>query len=268
MTTSDNISFLEVKELRHYYNQPDGSRVEALNLDYMPASRGEAIAVVGPSGSGKTTLLHILAALIRPTCGEVLFDGRDIFAAGQTGALWRSASVGYIFQEMNLLPDFSALENILLAAEISSVPWVVARERANSLLQRLDLWNQRNRRPAYMSLGEQQRAAVARAVVHSPSIILADEPTASLDAENARIVMNILTELCAESQTLLIIATHDEAIKKRFERIVELQRPTNTEPWGTARRPDKPTDPFYNYEEGAGSNLPAGFGRSPRFCSC
>ena len=224
MSTPDT-PFLEINELRHYYSQPDGSRVEALSLDHLPASRGEAIAVVGPSGSGKTTLLHILAALIRPTCGEVLFDGQDIFAPGRTGALWRSMSVGYIFQEMNLLPDFSALENILLAAEISSVPWTVARERSNALLHRLDLWNQRNRRPADLSLGEQQRAAVARAVVHSPSIILADEPTASFDADNAGIVMNILTELCSESRTLLIIATHDEAIKKRFGRVVQLQRP-------------------------------------------
>lgn len=233
MTTPDT-PFLEIRNLRHSYSQPDGSRVEALSLDRMSAARGEAIAVVGPSGSGKTTLLHVLAALIRPACGEVLFDGRDIFAPGQTGALWRAGSVGYIFQEMNLLPDFSALENILLAAEISNLPGSVAGERANFLLRRLDLWNQRYRRPSELSLGEQQRAAVARAVVHSPSVILADEPTASMDAENAGIVMDILTELCAESRTLLIIATHDEAVKKRFERVVELQRPraaaTNPEP--------------------------------------
>jgi putative ABC transport system ATP-binding protein len=226
--TATSHPFLEVRKLRHSYSQPDGSRVEVLSLDRMSASRGEAIAVVGPSGSGKTTFLHILAALIRPTSGEVLFDGRDIFAAGQGGALWRAASVGYIFQEMNLLPDFSAIENLLLAAEISSVPGPAARERANSLLRRLDLWNQRDRRPADMSLGEQQRTAVARAVIHAPSVILADEPTASLDAENAAAVMNILTELCADSQTLLIIATHDEAIKKRFERVLPLQRPEAT----------------------------------------
>ncbi|MDR1581398.1 MAG: ABC transporter ATP-binding protein [Synergistaceae bacterium] len=217
--------FLEIRNLRHSYSQPVKSRVQALSLDHMSAAKGEAVAVVGPSGSGKTTLLHILAALICPTGGEVLFGGRDIFAPHQSGALWRAESVGYIFQEMNLMPGFSALENILLAAEISNVPGFVARERANSLLQRLDLWNQRNRRPAELSLGEQQRAAVARAVVHSPSVILADEPTASLDAENAGIVMNILTKLCAESQTLLIIATHDEAVKTRFERVVQLQRP-------------------------------------------
>jgi ABC-type lipoprotein export system ATPase subunit len=221
--------FLEVRQLRHCYSQPDGSRVEALHLDHMSAAGGEAIAVVGPSGSGKTTFLHILAALIRPTYGEVLFGGRDIFAPRQAGAHWRAMSVGYVFQEMNLLPDFSAIENLLLAAEISNVSGPVAMERANSLLRRLDLWNQRDRRPADMSLGEQQRAAVARAVIHSPSVILADEPTASLDAENAGIVMNILTELCAESRTLLIVATHDEAIKKRFARVLRLQRPQAAE---------------------------------------
>jgi ABC-type lipoprotein export system ATPase subunit len=223
--TTPTSPFLEVCKLHHSYSQPDKGQVQAFSLDHMSASRGEAIAVVGPSGSGKTTFLHILAALIRPTGGEVLFGGRNIFSPRQSGALWRSTSVGYVFQEMNLLPDFSALEHSLLAAEISNVPGAVAWERANSLLHRLDLWNQRNRRPAGLSLGEQQRAAVARAVVHSPAVILADEPTASLDAKNAEVVMNILMELCTESGTLLIMATHDEAVKKRFGRVLQLQRP-------------------------------------------
>jgi ABC-type lipoprotein export system ATPase subunit len=163
--------------------------------------------------------------LIRPTAGDVLFDGKDIFAAGQSSVRWRSQSVGYIFQEMNLLADFSALENLLLAAEISGVQRSAAEKRADSLLRRLNLWNQRNNRPARLSLGEQQRTAVARAVMHSPSVILADEPTSSIDAENTDIVMNLLMELCEESQALLILATHDETIKKRFGRIVYLQRP-------------------------------------------
>ncbi|MDR3353515.1 MAG: ABC transporter ATP-binding protein [Synergistaceae bacterium] len=217
--------FLEIKELRHDYRQPDGSYAQALRLDHLLAARGEALAVTGPSGSGKTTLLHILAALIRPTCGEVLFDGHDLFAAGHSAARWRSLSVGYVFQEMNLLPDFSVLENLLLAAEISSVPKSDAGERADSLLHRLDLWDHRYSRPSELSLGEQQRTAVARAVIHSPAVVLADEPTASLDAENAGVVMDLLMGLCAESQTLLIAATHDEAMKKRFERVVNLRRP-------------------------------------------
>jgi ABC-type lipoprotein export system ATPase subunit len=224
----------EVKNLRHRYRQTDGSYVNALELDGMTARRGDALAVTGPSGSGKTPLLNILEALVRPTEGEVLFDGKDLFAAGGSSALWRSKSVGYIFQEMNLLPDFSVSENLLLAAEISDVPRSAAEKRANSLLRRLNLWNRRNSRPAKLSLGEQQRTAVARAVIHSPAVILADEPTSSIDAENTGIVMNLLMELREESHALLILATHDETIKKRFDRIVRLQRPnaaaSDTEP--------------------------------------
>jgi ABC-type lipoprotein export system ATPase subunit len=223
--SAPNFPFLEIRNLRHSYGQPDESRVQALSLDYMSASRGEAIAVTGPSGSGKTTLLRVLAALIRPTAGEVLFDGRDIFASRGNAASWRAASVGYVFQEMNLMPGFSALENILLTAEVSNVPGAAATERTNYLLRRLGLWDRRDRLPDKLSLGERQRAAVACAVVHSPSVLLADEPTAGLDAENARSVMDILTELCAESRTLLIIATHDEAIKKRLKRVARLQIP-------------------------------------------
>ena len=225
--TESAAPLFEVKDLRHYYKQTGGSCVHALKLDRMTASRGDALAVTGPSGSGKTTLLHILAAVIRRPIGEVLFDGKDLFAAGQSGARWRSRSVGYIFQEMNLLPDFSVLENLLLAAEISGVQRYAAEKRADALLRRLNLWNQRNNRPAKLSLGEQQRTAVSRAIIHSPAVILADEPTSSIDAENTGIVMDLLMELCKESQTLLILATHDETIKKCFGRIIHLQRPNS-----------------------------------------
>ena len=195
-----------------------------LRLESLRAFKGEALAVVGPSGSGKTTLLHILAALIHPTDGEVLFEGRDLHAAALSEARWRALSVGYVFQDMNLLPDFSVLENLLLAAEVSGIPRTAARERALLLLRRLGLEERRHSRPAELSLGEQQRAAVARAVLHAPPLVLAVEPTASLDAENARAVIDLLLELCEESRSLLVAATHDEAVKKRFPRLVELKK--------------------------------------------
>ncbi|MDR1048439.1 MAG: ABC transporter ATP-binding protein [Synergistaceae bacterium] len=216
------LPFLEIRSLRHDYRQPDGSLLQVLRLDSLRAFRGEALAVVGPSGSGKTTLLHILAALVRPTGGEVLFEGRSLNAPCPSGARWRALSVGYVFQDVNLLPDFSVLENLLLAAEISGVPRAAARERALSLLRRLGIEGRGHNRPAKLSLGEQQRAAVARAVIHAPPLVLADEPTASLDAENARIVTDLLLELCEESRSLLVTATHDEAVKKRFRRFVAL----------------------------------------------
>ncbi|MDR1977270.1 MAG: ATP-binding cassette domain-containing protein [Synergistaceae bacterium] len=214
---------LEIRELRKEYTQP-GVPVRALSLDFLEAQRGEAVAVTGPSGSGKTTLLHLLAALIRPTRGIIRFDGRDLGSLGASAARWRALSVGYVFQNMNLLPDFSLLENLTIAAEISDVPRRRALDRSWALLRRLGLYGLSHRRPAELSLGEQQRAAVARAVLHSPPLVLADEPTASLDATNAEVVMDLLLELGAESRSLLLVATHDETVKKRFSRVVELQK--------------------------------------------
>jgi ABC-type lipoprotein export system ATPase subunit len=215
---------LVVRNLRKEYRQPGGNVAIALQLDSLTACRGEAVALTGPSGSGKTTLLHILAALIRPSGGEVSFNGRSLSRLGSSEASWRAATVGYVFQEMNLLPDFNLSENLLLAAEISGVRRDVACERAASLLGRLGLGERAKSRPSELSLGEQQRAAVARAIIHSPPLVLADEPTASLDSENAGIVVNLLFELCAESSSLLLVATHDEDVAKLFRRVVALRR--------------------------------------------
>jgi putative ABC transport system ATP-binding protein len=215
---------LTARDIYKEYRQPDGNVVSALRLDSLDARGGEAIALTGPSGSGKTTLLHILAALIQPSGGEVSFNGRKLSQLGASEAAWRAATVGYVFQEMNLLPDFSLLENLLLAAEISGVRRDVARERAAGLLRRLRLDDRARNRPSELSLGEQQRAAVARAILHEPPLVLADEPTASLDAENAGIVMNMLLELCMESSSLLLVSTHDEDVKKLFRRVVVLRR--------------------------------------------
>ena len=212
--------FLEVRDLVKEYPSPDGSRLTALRLDGFSADRGEAVALEGPSGSGKTTLLYLLAALTRPTKGKVRPGATDtdvLFEKGEADR-WRARSVGYVFQNMNLLPDFSALENILIAAEISGMPATDARKRGNDLLSRLGLSDRAHHRPDSMSLGEQQRAAVARAVVHRPPLVLADEPTASLDAHNAGLVLDLLTELCSESGSLLILATHDGTVKERFRR--------------------------------------------------
>ena len=216
-----NGSLLEIRSLVKEYEQP-GNRVRALCLDSLDAGKGEAIAVTGPSGSGKTTLLHLLAALARPTIGSIRFDGRDLASLGASEAKWRAKHVGYVFQDVNLLPDFDIFENLLLTAEISSVPKALAHERAYALLERLNLKDRMRHRPIKLSLGEQQRAAVARALIHRPPLVLADEPTASLDALNAKIVIDLLLELREES--LLIVATHDEAVKRHFSRVVELRK--------------------------------------------
>jgi ABC-type lipoprotein export system ATPase subunit len=216
---------LEVKGLRHWYRQPGGTRRRALKLDRLYARGGESLVVSGPSGSGKTTLLHILAALIRPTEGEVVFEGQKLNELGKSASGWRAESLGYVFQDMNLLPDFNVLENLMIAAEISRLPRGAALVRAEFLLERLGLADRKKNRPHKLSLGEQQRTAVARAILHSPPLVLADEPTASLDAENSGTVMSLLSELCRESRSLLIVATHDESVKKNFSRLVELEKP-------------------------------------------
>ena len=216
-----NGSLLEIRSLIKEYDQP-GGRITALCLDFLDAGKGEAIAITGPSGSGKTTLLHLLAALSRPSGGSIRFAGQNLASLGASSARWRAAHVGYVFQNMNLLPDFNVLENLLLAAEVSNVPKNQALERAYALTARLGLENRLRHRPVDLSLGEQQRVAVARALIHKPPIILADEPTASLDTQNAEIVVDMLLELRGES--LLIVATHDEAVKKHFPRVVELRK--------------------------------------------
>jgi ABC-type lipoprotein export system ATPase subunit len=216
-----NGALLEIRSLTKKYEQPGGS-ITALCLDFMEAGKGEAVAITGPSGSGKTTLLHLLAALSRPSGGYIRFDGRDLASLGASSARWRAAHVGYVFQNMNLLPDFDVLENLLLAAEVSNVPKSLALERAYALVARLGLENRLRRRPDNLSLGEQQRVAAARALIHKPPLVLADEPTASLDAQNAEIIVDMLLELREES--LLVVATHDEAVKKRFSRVVELRK--------------------------------------------
>jgi putative ABC transport system ATP-binding protein len=217
------VNLLQVRDLRKEYRQPGGA-VPALCLDFLDARAGEALAVTGPSGSGKTTLLRLLAASIRPTRGKILFAGQDLGALGEKATAWRARSVGYVFQEMNLLRDFTLRENLLLAAAISGIPPSTARERVLELTRRLGLENRLQHRPSALSLGEQQRAAVARAVLHNPPLLLADEPTASLDAENAGIVLHLLREICAGAGSLLLVATHDESVKKLFPRQVELRR--------------------------------------------
>jgi ABC-type lipoprotein export system ATPase subunit len=215
---------LEVSSLEKEYRQPDGRLIRALSLDSLQAREGEALAITGPSGSGKTTLLRLLAALSQPSHGNIRFNGQDLRSFGSSGSRWRAASVGYVFQNMNLLPDFSLLENLILAAEISNMSHGIASERALSLLCRLGIEDRMYHRPSHLSLGEQQRGAVARAVMHCPPLVLADEPTASLDAENAFAVVDLLVELCAESRTLLLVASHDETVTARFSRVVRLQK--------------------------------------------
>ena len=194
--------------------------LSAVELTLQPAER---VAVIGASGSGKTTLLQILGGLDRPDSGQVLIDGRDIHALGERDrGLLRNHTMGFVYQFHHLLPEFSALENVAMPLLVRRTPVAEARERAAAMLARVGLQARLEHRPHQLSGGERQRAAVARALVAAPRLILADEPTGNLDGRNAEQVFALLLELNRELGTSLMVVTHDARLAARMDRVLEL----------------------------------------------
>jgi lipoprotein-releasing system ATP-binding protein len=186
-------------------------------------SAGENVAVVGPSGSGKSTLLHIIGTLDAPTSGSVALDGEDPFLLGERAlAAFRSRNIGFIFQEHHLLPQLSVLENALLPALANGGPSRETVERARHLLDRVGLSERLEHRPAELSGGERQRVAVARALVNGPRLLLADEPTGSLDRTTAAAVAKLLLDLQRQEQTMLVAVTHSSELAALMQRQYEI----------------------------------------------
>ena len=217
-------ALLAGRAIRRVFAGGDGQLLEILRSVDVDVRRGEFVAIVGASGAGKSTLLHLLGALDAPTNGDIWLDGSryaDLDARG--AAELRNRKLGFVFQFHHLLREFSALENVMMPLLIGGAPPRKARSRAEEVLSEVGLAGRMSHRPAELSGGEQQRCAVARALVHDPSVVLADEPSGNLDHANAERLHEIFFRLAREYETAVVVVTHNRQLAGRADRILLLE---------------------------------------------
>jgi len=217
-------ALLTGKAIRRVFAGGDGQMLEILRGVDVDVRRGEFVAIVGASGAGKSTLLHLLGALDSPTSGDIWLDGSryaDLDARGT--AELRNRKLGFVFQFHHLLREFSALENVMMPLLIGGAPPRKAHSRAEEVLSEVGLAGRMSHRPAELSGGEQQRCAVARALVHDPSVVLADEPSGNLDHANAERLHEIFFRLAREYETAVVVVTHNRQLAGRADRILLLE---------------------------------------------
>ncbi len=186
--------------------------------------QGEVVSIVGPSGAGKTTLLQIIGTLDKPDSGSIIFNGTDVLKLkGRELAHFRNRNIGFVFQFHQLLPEFTALENVAMPALLGGTKQSEAYKRAGELLQYMGLSERINHKPAQLSGGESQRVAVARALINNPSVILADEPSGSLDSQNKRELHDLFFRLRSEMNQTFVIVTHDEQLAQQADRVLHMR---------------------------------------------
>ena len=213
---------LNLKDVKKQYIEPNGEILTILDIADFQVATGEQMVLLGRSGCGKTTLLYVIAGISRADAGKVMIDNLDIQRLSESGRdRYRAEKIGYVFQTFNLLPGFSALENVMLGMTF-------ARQRKNAqhakrLLTRVGLGHRMTHKPTAMSVGEQQRVAVARALANRPKLLLADEPTANVDPGNQKQIVELIRETCSEENVTLVMVTHAMEVASEFSRTVRLE---------------------------------------------
>jgi lipoprotein-releasing system ATP-binding protein len=218
------MNVLEAMDVAKSYRGGDGGIIHVLDGVNLSVGRGEMVAIVGASGAGKSTLLHLLGALDVPSRGTVSIDGRAVAGLNEdTLAELRNRKVGFVFQFHHLLREFSALENVMMPLRIAGVPEMDAQKRASEHLERVGLGGRVHHRPSELSGGEQQRTAVARALVIEPAVLLADEPSGNLDHLNSERLHDLFAQLARDLELGMVVVTHNRSLAARADRTLVLE---------------------------------------------
>jgi putative ABC transport system ATP-binding protein len=213
---------LSLRNVSKSFRETDGNLLEVVHVRQFALGAGEQAVLVGESGSGKSTLLNLIAGILLPDKGEIMVNGTDPTKLSEAARdRFRAANIGYVFQSFNLLQGFTALENVLLGQMFGGGSG--GADRAIQLLKSVGLEHRLHHKPRALSVGEQQRVAIARALANAPPLVLADEPTGSLDAKNGMAVLDLLRRICTEGKHTLLLVTHDPQVMKSFEKVVRLE---------------------------------------------
>jgi ABC-type lipoprotein export system ATPase subunit len=212
---------LEIRDLKKSFDQPGGGRLTILDLPMLSVGVGEQVVLIGQSGGGKTTLLHLIAGISTPDSGSIRIGGVEITRLSESGRdRFRASTTGYVFQTFNLLPGFTALENVRLGMSFAAGRHDSAR--AMMLLERVGLADRADYRPAQLSVGQQQRVAIARSLASRPKLLLADEPTANVDPASSQTVIDLIRSTCREDNVTLLLVTHSMDVASQFDRVEKL----------------------------------------------
>lgn len=212
---------LLLENVQKSYREPSGNRLPVLNIERYELGDAEQAVLVGSSGGGKTTLLNVISGITSPDSGRVIINGTDITTLHEVGRdRFRASRIGFVFQTFNLLPAFTALENVILGSSFASQP--ITRQDAADLLESVGLGQRLDHKPGQLSVGEQQRVAVARALANRPVLLLADEPTANVDRDNQDGILKLIRTACEENSISLLLVTHAMEVAEQFGRVDKL----------------------------------------------